>query len=234
MDIISLLITIAGILIILALYILGQISRNKMPQEKDIASVPRIVDDNGDIFTSILDDIPATDGSTPKVKPAVQKTEHATNTTSTAQTTTTATTKPKKSTASSKLQTQHILFISAINNKGLNGNQIEKVLTQHGLHFGEMDIYHFLVKDQSNNNTGLFRIANGVDPWTLTTQDLKDKWIPGLSLMLTTPSPIDDKKAITTFIRTSKSIANKLNGELKNKQQQLFTQEDENNFLKSA
>ena len=69
MDIISLLITIAGILIILGLYILGRLSKSKMPKEKEVASVPRIIDDNGDHFTSVLDDIPATDGSTPKAVP---------------------------------------------------------------------------------------------------------------------------------------------------------------------
>ncbi len=227
MDIISLLITIAGILIILALYILGQVSRRKMPQEKDIGAVPRIVDDNGDIFTSVLNDIPATDGSTPKIrqeiKPPIQKQEKKTASTTESNT-------GKKHT----VETQHILFISAKDDKGLDGNKIEKVLTQQGLQFGDMDIYHFRAKDQNNKSRGLFRIANGVDPWTLTTQDLKDKWIPGLSLMLTTPSPIDDKKAIQTFINTSKSIAEKLNGELKNKQQQAFTKNDEQEFLNNT
>lgn len=234
MDIISLLITIAGILIMLALYILGQVSRRRMPQEKDIAAVPRIVDDNGDLFSSVLDDIAATDGSTPKIKPPIKKEVKNTTTVKSNTASISSDSAQSSTTTTSKPQIQHILFISAKNDKGLDGNKIEKVLTQHGLQFGEMDLYHFITKDQNNNkNIGLFRIANGVDPWTLTTQDLKDKWIPGLSLMLTTPSPIDDKKAIQTFINTSKSIANKLNGELKNQQQQTFSDKDEDRFMKN-
>ena len=237
MDIISLLITIAGILIILALYILGQVSRRKMPQEKDIATVPRIVDDNGELFTSVLDDIAATDGSTPKIKPPIKKEVKETTTVNTKTTSVSATSvsaKEQSSTQASNPQTQHVLFISAKDDKGLDGNKIEQVLTLHKLQFGEMDIYHFITKDQNNKSFGLFRIANGVDPWTLTTQDLKDKWIPGLSLMLTTPTPIDDKKAIQTFIKTSKLIAKELNGELKNKQQQPFTTNDEEEFLQNT
>ena len=229
MDIISLLITIAGILIILVLYILGQVSRRKMPQEKNIASVPRIVDDNGDLFTSVMDDIAATDESTPKIKPAVQ-TQVKETITSTASVATT----DKSSVPASPSPIQNILFISAQNEEGLDGNKIEKVLTHHGLQFGDMDIYHFMVKNQNNKSKRLFRIANGVDPWTLTTQDLKDKWIPGLSLMLTTPSPIDKKQAVTTFIKISKLVANDLDGILKNHQQQVFSQKDEALFLKNA
>lgn len=230
MDIISLLITIAGIIIILALYLLGRVSRNKMPQEKNIATIPNIVDENGNQFTSVLDDIPASDGSTPKAKPA--STPKSTDSVSKVNDSDKTATKPinKKSSTPKK---QNILFISAKDAKGIDGNQIDKVFTQNGLNYGDMDIYHFMVESNDGENIGLFRVANGVDPWTLRPQDLNGKWIPGLSLLLVTPSPIDDKQAIETFVNTAQTIANQLNGELKNQQQQVFTQKDKEDFLSS-
>ncbi len=246
MDIISLLITIAGILIILGLYILGRLSRSKMPREKPIASVPNIVDDNGERFTSVLDDIPATDGSTPQQKPLPEQT---TNTVTPGQTKQTDK-NPQASTAQANKTAQanntaqaknaaqannaahantppkqHVLFVSAKDGKGLDGNKISKALPRLGLSFGEFDIFHYQL-ETTNGKTSLFRVANGVEPWTLTEKDLKNQSIPGLSMLLITPTPIDDREAVETFIKIAGQIATELNGELKNQQQQLFTEKD--------
>lgn len=227
MDVISLLITIAGIIIILALYLLSQVSRNKIPKAKNVASIPNIVDDNGDKFTSILDDIPATDGSTPKPIPvSAPVTDSATVPSS--QNTKEKTSQPNPA------KKQNILFISAKDEKGLDGNIIDKVFTESGLSYGDMDIYHYILIGNNGDEIELFRVANGVDPWTLRPQDLQGKQLPGLSLLLVTPTPIDDKKAMKTFIDTAKTISAKLNGELKNQQQQAFTKKDEKNFLASS
>ncbi len=240
MDIISLLITIAGILIILGLYILGRLSRSKMPKEQSVASVPKIIDDEGERFTSVLDDIPATDGSTPKPAPApapaIAAARINTETIDTAVKTDKQQNVEKRKEQAQKTvaKKQHVLFISAKDTKGLDGNRIDKVLKQHGLRFGEMDIYHYHLDNNlrhHESNKSLFRVANGVEPWTLGQNDLKDKFVPGLSLLLVTPSPIDDKQAIETFINTAKHIANDLDGKLKNQSQQPFTEKDKAGFL---
>ena len=233
MDIISLLITIAGILIILGLYILGRLSRSKMPKEQSVASVPRIIDDEGERFTSVLDDIPATDGSTPNPSPtptiARAKTEAVNPTAKTNQQQNTK--KHDAQTQKAVAKKQHVLFISAKDAKGLDGNLIDKVLKRHGLRFGEMDIYHYHPDGDMSNS--LFRVANGTKPWTLTQNDLKDKVIAGLSLLLVTPTSIDNQQAIDTFVETAKRIANDLHGNLKNQSQQPFTEKDKAGFLKS-
>jgi len=66
MDIVSILITLAGIIIMIALYIMGRISQNKLPKKQD-NTIPRINDDYGAVTSSVLEDAPATDGSTPLV-----------------------------------------------------------------------------------------------------------------------------------------------------------------------
>ena len=211
MDITSLIITFVGIIIILAIYIISRISRSKLPQAKT-SQLPNLKNDDGTRFTSVLVDIPARDGSTPTTKktPAPAK-------------------KDQKQNSKSTKQKQHILFISPNNKAGLDGNLVAKVLKKNGLFLGDMDIYHYF----SESNASLFRVANGVDPWTLTKEDLHNKELAGLSIVLLTPTEIDDSDAIKLFISTSHKLSQEMNGVLKNQLQQVFTPKDETELLSS-
>ncbi len=213
MDITSLIITFVGIIILLAIYIISRISRAKLPQAKT-TRLPDLKNEDGTRFTSILDDIPARDGSSPTKKkvsspaPADQI--------------------PKEN-AKPIEEKQHILFISPNSETGLDGNLVAKVLKNNGLALGDMDIYHY----STENKTSLFRVANGVDPWTLTKEDLHNKNLAGLSIVLLTPTDIDDTTAIKLFISVSHKLSQEMNGVLKNQLQQVFTPKDEANLLSS-
>jgi FtsZ-interacting cell division protein ZipA len=211
MDITSLIITFVGIIIILAIYIISRISRSKLPQAKT-TRLPNLKNEDGTRFTSVLDDIPARDGSTPTAKkpPTPVKQD-------------------QKSDAQPAKQKQHILFISPNNEAGLDGNLVAKVLKKNGLLLGDMDIYHYF----SESKTSLFRVANGVDPWTLTKEDLHNKELAGLSIVLLTPTEIDDADAIRLFLSTSHKLSQEMNGVLKNQLQQVFTPKDEAELLNS-
>jgi len=227
MDITSLIITFVGIIIILALYIISRISRSKLPQEKAVR-LPNLKNEDGTMFTSVLDDIPARDGYTPTVNSNPQKV--APNTA--------ASTDEKGIPASSQKnadsQKQPILFISANDEAGLDGNLVAKVLKKNGLVFGEFDVYHYLVNiDNISEKTSLFRIANGVAPWTLTKDDLHNKKLAGLSIVLVMPCKIDQSEAVKAFVAISHKISIEVNGVLKNDQQQLFTPKDESLLLSS-
>jgi len=224
MDITSLIITFVGILIILALYIISRISRSKLPQAQAVR-LPDLKNEDGTKFTSILDDIPARDGYTPMVKSSPQKT--APNTT-TAETSTEEKETPPSSQENTDSQKQPILFISANDEAGLDGNLVAKVLKKNGLVFAEFDIYHYLVNIKNESEqTSLFRIANGVAPWTLKKEDLHNKKLAGLSIVLLTPCKIDKSEAVKTFVAISHKISLEVNGVLKNDQQQVFTPKDE-------
>lgn len=223
MDITSLIITFVGILIILAIYIISRLSRAKLPQEKN-NKLPVIKNEDGSAFSSVLDDIPATDGSTPKVQEKVHKklkeniediiTEEKPNT--------------------SEAKKQHILFISANNDDGLDGNLVKKVLIKNGLRFGDLDIFHYLIETKKGTDqSSLFRVANGVEPWTLKDDDLHNKNVAGLSIVLDTPCSIDSKDAIKVFVAVSLKISLELAGVLKNKQQQIFSPNDEKKLIDS-
>ncbi|MCF6189586.1 MAG: cell division protein ZipA C-terminal FtsZ-binding domain-containing protein [Cocleimonas sp.] len=225
MDITSLIITFVGIIIILALYIISRISRSKLPQEKAVR-LPNLKNEDGTKFTSVLDDIPARDGYTPTVKSSPQK--MAPNTTAAE-----ANETPPSSQKNTGSQ-QPILFISANDEAGLDGNLVAKVFKKNGLVFGEFDVYHYLVNiEDEAEKASLFRIANGVAPWTLSKEDLHNKKLAGLSIVLVTPCKIDKSEAVKTFVAISHKISLEVDGVLKNNQQQVFTPKDESLLINS-
>ncbi len=153
----------------------------------------------------ILDDIPASDGSTPVDN-------------------------KKAPTPSSTDKQQLVLFISADNEQGLNGDLIKRTLLNNGLSLGDKDIYHYLIenslKKKEQQFTSLFRVANGVEPWTLTDQDLDKKQLAGLSMVMLLPNIIDNKAALKIFIEMADTIAKQTHGMLKNQKQQKLSDVD--------
>lgn len=218
MDITSLLITFVGIIVIVALFILTRLSKNKKP-ESSAMFVPTIKDENGNLFTSILDDIPARDGT------PIVETSHSDNE---------AASPSKEKDDVIEDTTQHILFISSKNDQSIDGNKTIKALATNGFKFGEMDIYHYFI--ETNFNTGpsklsLVRVANGMDPWTLKRTDLEDKQLAGLSVIMQIPNKVNKKQAMATFINISEQLCASLDGVLKNQHQAIFTEADRDLFF---
>lgn len=231
MTITSLLITLVGIIVIVALYIMSRIAQSKLPK-KHTSILPKLKNDDGTPFTSILDDIPARDGSvtTPTNTSAASTPEAVAHTEETLIEEETTTNEPVKQVE----QIQHILFISSKDGTGLDGNLVKQGLEKNGLVFGEMDIYHYMVDIDPASGPekfSLFRVANGVSPWTLTASDLDNKKLAGLSVVLLTPTKIDNDIAIKTFLSVSENLAKNISGVLMNQQQQPFSVQDRKQLL---
>jgi len=229
MTITSLLITLVGIIVIVALYIMSRIAQSKLPK-KNTSILPTLKNEDGTPFTSILDDIPARDGSvsTPTKTSTVSTPEVAHSEETIIEETTT--TEPVKEVE----QIQHILFISSKDGTGLDGNLVKQGLEKNGLVFGEMDIYHYMVDIDPASGPekfSLFRVANGISPWTLTANDLDNKKVAGLSVVLLTPTKIDNDIAIKTFLSVSENLAKNISGVLMNQQQQPFSAQDRKQLL---
>ena len=215
MNITSILITIVGIIFIIALYLMSRITRSKLPKTQ-ITLLPEIKDENGDKFTSVLDDIPARDGITPQANKSTESTD------------TSSTEQSDKNSDTGAVKQQIVLFVSAEDGNSLDGNLVKQALEQHGLVFGDKDIYHYFEKSSTNS---LFRIANGVEPWTLTEQDLVNKKLAGLSIVMLLPAKINDREAIKILLNTAEKLSTDVNGVLKNQQQQILTNNDKNQLL---
>lgn len=126
---------------------------------------------------------------------------------------------------------QYVLFISAAENQELAGSAILQAMSEQNLHFGDMDIFHYYINDSRDS---LFRVANGVTPWTLIPDDLEYSSTPGLSIIFETPVPLEIKEALQTFITVSRQLADRLGADLLNQQQEIFTRRDELLWITSA
>ncbi len=234
MNITSLLITLAGIIFIIALYIISRISQSKLPS-KQTSRLPNLKDEKGNRFTSVLDDIPARDGSTPKPDKIVQETINEEFNENLNEINSETEDNNKSSTNKNPETQQHILFITGKDENGLDGKLVQKALKANGLVLGDMDIYHYfpVMKDSlpDSEKYSLFRIANGVSPWTLKAEDLVNKKLAGLSIVMITPTKINDSEAISLFISLSEKICKQIGGVLKNQQQQLFTAKEKKHLL---
>jgi cell division protein ZipA len=216
MNIVSILITLAGIIAILALYIISKLSQRKQPQDK-IIIIPKIHDEEGRLMSSVLGDFSAADGSTP---PPIIKPDEKTK-------------KAEKKLKPVK-ERQIVLFIAALDELGLDGNKIPSILEKHNLEFGEMDIYHYLMNTEQEKSVSIFRIANGVTPWTLVPDELAGTLTPGLSIIMKLPSVANDHAAMELFIHHAEGIARDLEGQLKNSQQVNFSLADKEALLLSV
>ena len=220
MNITSLLITLVGIIVIVGLYLMSRLAQSKQPQIQQIR-IPNLKNNDGTKFSSVAEDIPARDGSTPKPKP-LQKTTMDGN----LEKTSTEHEQPVKQ------PQQIILFISSKEESELDGNLVSKALKKNKLSLGDKDIYHYYVNNNDTSlKTSLFRVANGTEPWTLTKDDLNNKKLAGLSVVMSFPSPIDRKKAVQTLLLVSKKLCKEVNGSLKNDKQQLLTNKEEEKLL---
>ncbi|MEE9444638.1 MAG: hypothetical protein V3V19_03125, partial [Cocleimonas sp.] len=115
MNTTSLLITLVGIIVIIGLYLMSRIAQSKQPQALQ-TRIPNLKNDDGSKFSSLLEDIPARDGSTPKPAPMQKVTITSTNE---------ARTSASDETAKKERQAkQLILFISANDETGLDGNLV--------------------------------------------------------------------------------------------------------------
>jgi len=217
MNTTSLLITLIGIIIIVGLYLMSRLALSKQPQIQKI-NIPNLKNTDGTKFSSVVEDIAAQDGSTPKPEP-LNKVSISNNIENQSTTNELKENKPQ----------QIILFISSDDGNGLDGNLVAKALQKNKLTLGDKDIYHYFTNDKNDNSStssSLFRIANGTAPWTLNKADLHNKKLAGLSIFMSLPAPKEREKAITTLLQVSKKLAKDLNGHLKNDKQQLLTDLD--------
>ncbi len=216
MNLVSILITLAGIIAILALYVIGKLSQQKEPKDK-IIIIPKINDSQGRLMSSVLGDFSAADGSTP---PPIEPYNEAEN--------------ESNQTKDIVEERQIVLFIAALDQAGIDGSKIPSVLEKHNLRFGEMDIYHYLMDTKKEKAASIFRVANGVKPWTLVPDELINTTTPGLSIILQLPSVANDYSAMELFISHAEGIAIDLGAQLKNSQQENFSIADKEELLLSV
>lgn len=216
METVSLIIMIAGLVALAALYVISRKSRKDLPQTRKLPPMQNLHDKNGEEMSSIQEDHPAQDGKSPNANaPDMSDVMNP---------------KQTKQHQSTSLPSQLIMFIASDEPDGFQGTQVLEALDNAGLVFGDMNVFHRMVLTDEGEQS-LFNVANGVKPWTLVPDEVAVESTPGLSLILNLPCPLDNREAIQDFVRTAERINNQLGGVLKNQNQEPITEEQRRAFF---
>jgi cell division protein ZipA len=81
-----------------------------------------------------------------------------------------------------------------------------------GLRHGKFGIFHRY--DGNDESRTVFSAASLVEPGSFDLQNIKDQNIPGISLFLVLPGPIESVEAFDLMLSASRTLSQALNGEL--------------------
>lgn len=209
MELVSIIIMLLGIAVLVALYFMSRSAQNNMPKDKEM-NISAVHDDRGRLASSVKEDsgyqAHAEASSVEEVEQHFAQTRNA------------------------SMETQLALFIAARDEDGLDCDRLLLVFDELGLEYGEMSLFHRMALTE-HGEVSLYKIANGVEPWTLNPEDIRGQLIPGLSAILDLPSVVDDQEAIEDFILVCQKIAELMNADLKNTEQGIFSDADRQAML---
>ncbi|MCK4587562.1 MAG: cell division protein ZipA [Gammaproteobacteria bacterium] len=104
-----------------------------------------------------------------------------------------------------------VLTVLAKDEHQFNGGDIKNVLEAERLKHGDMDIFHFHMTGKKDS---VFSVASVVEPGVFDLPTIDDYETPGLSLFCQFPNPMAGAGAFDILLKKSRSIADKLNGQL--------------------
>ena len=81
-----------------------------------------------------------------------------------------------------------------------------------GMRHGKFGIFHRI--DGTNEEDTVFSAASLVEPGSFDLTNIKDQEIPGISLFLVLPGPIDAVESFDLMMTAARALAQTLNGEL--------------------
>ena len=121
---------------------------------------------------------------------------------------------------------EEVLIINVMAHKGemFNGGDLLDVILKCGMRYGSMDIFH-RHSDAKGEGALLFSMANMVKPGTFDLDAMEEFETPGVSLFMTLPINADSMQSFDLMADTARTIAETLNGELKDEQRSVMTRQ---------
>lgn len=104
------------------------------------------------------------------------------------------------------------LRIVARKNKPFKGDDLVLILRGIGLRHGKFGIFHRY--DGNDESRTIFSAASLVEPGSFDLENIKDQEIPGISMFLVMPGPIDSIEGFDLMIAAARVLAQSLDGEL--------------------
>ncbi|MDX1406134.1 MAG: cell division protein ZipA C-terminal FtsZ-binding domain-containing protein [Woeseiaceae bacterium] len=104
------------------------------------------------------------------------------------------------------------LRLVARNNGAINGEELALNLRGIGMRHGKFGIYHHY--EAADEDKIVFSAASLVEPGTFDLKNLKDQQIPGISLFMVLPGPVEGALAFDSMVAAARTLSQSLNAEL--------------------
>ena len=104
------------------------------------------------------------------------------------------------------------LRLVARHKKSFMGDQLILGLRGIGLRHGKFGIFHRY--DGNDESRTIFSAASLVEPGSFDLTNIKDQEIPGISLFLVLPGPVEGVDSFDLMMKTARALATSLDGEL--------------------
>ena len=102
--------------------------------------------------------------------------------------------------------------IVAREKKSFPGDELILSMRGIGLRHGKFGIFHRY--DGSDESKTIFSAASLVEPGSFDLQNIKGQKIPGISLFMVLPGPVDSTEAFDSMMAAARTLTQSLNGEL--------------------
>lgn len=132
--------------------------------------------------------------------------------------------KEKKSDKKIEVEPEEVLIINVMAKSGqqFDGGQLLDQLIDCGMRYGEMQIFHRHSDDEGAGPV-LFSMVNMVKPGVFDLNSMQDFQTPGVSIFMTLPLESNALAAFDRMADTARTIAAKLDGELKDENRSVMT-----------
>jgi cell division protein ZipA len=104
------------------------------------------------------------------------------------------------------------LRLVARNGGAFKGDELILSMRGIGLRHGKFGIFHRI--DGDDENRMIFSAASLIEPGSFDLANIKEQEIPGISLFMVLPGPIDAVEAFDMMMETARALAQSLQGEL--------------------
>jgi cell division protein ZipA len=119
---------------------------------------------------------------------------------------------PEATTAQAPEQKIVTLRLVARNNGAFAGDELVLSLRGIGMRHGKFGIFH--QHDGDEESQVVFSAASLVEPGSFDIQNIRDQEIPGISLFMVVPGPVDGAKAFDSMMTAARALAQTLDAEL--------------------
>lgn len=119
-----------------------------------------------------------------------------------------------------------VIVVHLIARRGapFHGGELLRMLLESGLRYGKMNIFHRHITVAGEDELQ-FSMANAVEPGTFDLDSMEDNTFAGVTFFLKLPGPSDALGALDTMLAICRHLAENLDGELKDEQRSVLTQQ---------